>query len=650
VIAVVMAASVVVLAFAHPRFKTKLLFAGWGPYAGGYYVSRMGGSTVDVTARYMQRNLYHKEGVTASVDVLETGWGEKIISINAKPVATTYVYDMRALKMLGHLPVLLHPQPQDVLIIGLGAGVSSGIIASYQAVQDVTVVELCEEVPGGAAQFEDWNHDVIHNPKVKIVINDGANYVKATRKQYDVISADPIHPFVSGAGTLYSAEHWSICKDRLREGGILAQWLPLYQLSVDDFATIVRTFVEVFPSASMWFSGIDTVLVGSKGPFKIDPDRLAEHMSAPAVIADLLSMGVHQPADVLGWFAAGPPELRAAGGDAAINSVNLPILEFSAPKSVGRRGVGSTVPALLAANEKLAQHEFQRRLNDMCTRPLDSQALRSASIAREAWRWLMRAQLLYSYDYPNQCLDAIARSYELRPNDRFIRRALAEAWYGVGDQQRDDGYLWDALRAFREAMAKDPHNANALTSSVETALELNHVDLADSILLLATPEQRKIFQVLISSGMVALRRSDYEVARKAFEEASSRGQESPRMHVGLGIVRLREGQSDSANGHFERAIQISTSPVYTLYDIVNLCTGHGFSAAARQYAEQLLAPASACIAADPGRPLFYEYRALAYSALGDKKNAAQDRATARSLADWWEGSAAAGSAQSPPEI
>ena len=639
-------AIVVVLALVHPKFATKVLFAGWGPYGGGYYTSWLGGSTVDVTDRYMQRLLYHKEGVTASVDVLETGWGDKIISINAKPVATTYLYDMRALKMLGHLPVILHPEPREVLIIGLGAGVSSGIIASYPTVENVTVVELCEEVPDGAAQFAEWNHDVVNNPKVRVVINDGANYVKATREQYDVISADPIHPFVSGAGTLYSYEHWQICKERLRDGGILAQWLPLYQLSPSDFATVVGTFVDVFPDATVWFCGIDTVLIGSKGEFRIDPDRLAAHMSDPVVMADLLSMGVHRPGDILGWLVADSEQMRQMGMGAPRNRTDFPILEFSAPKAVSLQGVASTMPALLTALEQVPAHESQRRLNEICTRPLDAETLEDAETGRLAGQWLMRGQMLYSYGYEDQYLEAAGEASTLRPYDRFITRAVADAQYAVGDRRMADGYPDEAFEFFSGAYANDPTNVMALTAAARAGLQSGDIQLAEKVLRLASPEQEDVFQVRVYRGWLALKRLEYEAARREFEAASAleRGQESPRMHVGLGFLALIAGEPEAAREHFNRAAEISTNPLDAVYDIVYICTDRGFTAEVRPYASDLVALATRAIAADPGEPYLYEYRALGYRALGEERKAARDRATKRSLVGWWEDAPSASSA------
>lgn len=623
-----------------PQFNQKVLFGGWGPFAGGVYGGREVGSTVDITFRSMMKTLYHREGVSASVDVLEQGDGMQLISINAQPVATTYMPDMRALQMLGHLPVLLHPDPKQVLIIGLGAGVSSGIIGAYPGVEAVTVVELNDEVPGGTAKFAEWNFDVLNNPKVKIVINDGANYVKATKKQYDFISSDPIHPFIAGNGTLYSEDHWKICRDRLKEGGVIAQWIPLYQLSPTDWATIIHTFTSVFPNSSMWYSGIDVVLIGFKGEVKIDPDRMAEKMADPRIARDLLTMGVSSPGDVFGWFIAGPKELQEMGAAAPINRVDRPVLEYTAPRALSLEGVASTMPALLTAYSRLSSGDPRAVLNGLCTRDLTSQELMNAFTNQIAQEWVMRAMVLDSEGRPEPYLRAMERAWSLRPHDQFIAQALSEAQGRYAAVCYEEGNLEEALRLYQSAVANDPVSVPVITGAIQTAMDLGDYETARSVLAAAPAKCRKVFLMLIYEALLAMHDGDYEGARRAYEAAEKGGQESPPMHIGLGVLDLREGKRESAHRHFRRALEVATNYHDALYNLVNTCSAHGMEAEARAYAQELVRSATGAIASNPTFPLFYHQRALAYRVLGENTLAERDRETAHSLSDWWETSAA----------
>ena len=636
-VGLVMVAAVVLVAVFPPRFDTKLLFGGWGPFIGGEYTGRNSGSTVDTTDRNMMRMRYHREGVSASVDVFESGYGTQSISINAQPVATTYMPDMRALQMLGHLPVLLHPDPKQVLLIGLGAGVSSGIIGTYPGVEQVTVVELNDEVPGGTEQFKQWNHDVIHNPKVKIIINDGANYVKATRKKYDFISSDPIHPFIAGNGTLYSADHWEICRERLNEGGVIAQWIPLYQLSPTDWATIIHTFTSVFPNSSLWYSGIDVVLVGFKGDVKVDPDRMAAKMSDPTIARDLLTMGVRSPGDVFGWFIAGPEQLQEMGTAAPINRVDRPVLEYTAPRALSLNGVSSTMPALLTAVERLFAGNPRRELNAMCTRALTSQELFDASTNQIACQWVMRAMILDSDGMPERYLHAMEHARAVRPHDQFIAQGLSEAQGRYASVLYDDDYR-AALQLYEQAIANDPINVQVVIGGVQSALGLGDSQTARALLEAVPPSRREVFQVLIYQAIVAMGQQDYPRARRCYEAAEKHGQESPEMHIGLGVLDLRDGKRETARRHLARALGVATGSTQALYNLLTLARAHGQSAAVREYAEVMVGEATGAIAGNPTSRLFYDYRALAYDILGEQALAERDRTTASSLTGWWQGS------------
>jgi Tfp pilus assembly protein PilF len=251
----------------------------------------------------------------------------------------------------------------------------------------------------------------------------------------------------------------------------------------------------------------------------------------------------------------------------------------------------------------------------------------------------MRSQLLYSYGFTHEYLEAVERASGLRPRDRFVSRALADAQYAIGEEKMQDGYFLEAFEYHRDALANDPENVMALTAAASVALHQGDLLGAQRTLEL-TPERAKdAFQVLVNTGQLALRRSRYDAARAAFEQAAEGGQESPTMHVGLGFLSLKEGDRDSGMTHFNRALEIATSRMDAAYDIVDVCSTHGFAGDARPYAERLVALATAAIAADPGEPFLYGYRALGYSALGHEDRAARDRASKRSLLGWWEDAA-----------
>ena len=155
-------------------------------------------------------------------------------------------------RRLGLVPLLLHPAPRRVAFIGLATGISASA-APALGVADTTVVELVPEVAAAARRhFAAWNGDLLERPDVHLVVDDGRRYLAAHDGPFDVIVSDLFIPWHAGAGSLYTREMYETAARRLAPGGLFCQWLPLYQLTREEFALIARTFAAVFPVATLW--------------------------------------------------------------------------------------------------------------------------------------------------------------------------------------------------------------------------------------------------------------------------------------------------------------------------------------------------------------------------------------------------------------
>ena len=167
--------------------------------------------------------------------------------------ASTSPFDMRLQRMLGHLPAVLHSRPRDVLIVGCGAGVTAGSFVVHPEVESITLCEIEPRIPPASAKFfGKENHHVMGDRRTRLVSDDARHYVLTTRDRFDIITSDPIHPWVKGAAALYSKEYFELVRARLKPGGLVTQWVPLYE---SDFATVkseIATFFAVFPYAAIW--------------------------------------------------------------------------------------------------------------------------------------------------------------------------------------------------------------------------------------------------------------------------------------------------------------------------------------------------------------------------------------------------------------
>ncbi len=296
-------------------------------------------------SRTAEETILYREGVSTSVAVYATPAAaepgkppRRILdfAVNGKKEASTGFEAQRNQIVLGHLPMLLHPSPVRALVVGLGAGVTAGAVAVHPGV-DVTVAEISPEVPEATRLFADWNHGVVDRANVRIVFEDGRRVLAAAGAgRFDVVTSDPIHPWVSGAASLYTEDYYRLVARALAPGGIAVHWLPLYEMAVEDSLTILRGFARALPESALWITWAgDAVLVGAKAPLRLDAQSFARRASAGDVGADLRSVGLGDPLRLLAGLAVGP---RVADDPAvALHTDDHPILEFHAARNLFRR-------------------------------------------------------------------------------------------------------------------------------------------------------------------------------------------------------------------------------------------------------------------------------------------------------------------------
>jgi spermidine synthase len=343
-------------------------FSAWGRVWDRKYFATYTNNTRSVESPEQLRDrlrdvdvLYYHEGVNETVSVIRPKGSIQTFIVNGRPEASTALMDVQLQRTLGHLPMLLHPDPRRVFVLGTGTGMTLGSASIHPEVERLVLGEIEEGMLGVARSFADWNSHVLDDPKLSVVLNDGRNFLATTREQFDVISADPIHPWSGGAGYLYTREYFRSVSDRLAPGGIACQWLPLYELDVTDVKTVVRTFAESFDHVMVWLTYYDAVLVGAKAPIVVDEAALARRMAVPAIRADLAPVQMGTPEDLLSFFVMGTSGARAFGRGGDVNTDDNLVLEFSAPRWQGVAGLeAKNVLALSEARESLAPYVAAR--------------------------------------------------------------------------------------------------------------------------------------------------------------------------------------------------------------------------------------------------------------------------------------------------
>ena len=272
--------------------------------------------------------IYSSEGVNASVAVSQTPDGRRNFHVSGKIEASTEPRDMRLQRMLGHLPALSHPQPRSILVVGFGAGITSGTFVSYPGVERIVICEIEPLIPREVAKyFAAENYNVATDPRVEIVYDDARHFLLTTKEKFDVITSDPIHPWVKGAATLYSREYIEMARRHLNPGGVISQWVPLYQSTMEAVKSALATFFAVFPEATVWSNtvgggGYDVVLVGQDSNRTLDFNELDVRLKRPdytKVMQSLNDVGFASTLDLFAGFAGSSANLAPWLADAEIN-------------------------------------------------------------------------------------------------------------------------------------------------------------------------------------------------------------------------------------------------------------------------------------------------------------------------------------------
>ena len=300
--------------------------------------------------------LYAGEGMNASIAISRWDDGAVQFHVSGKVEASTEPYDMRLQRMLGHMPALLHSNPRSVLVVGFGAGVTAGSFVLHPEVKRIVICEMERMIPPVATRFFGReNNNVLNDPRVEMVYDDARHYVLTTRENFDVITSDPIHPWVKGSATLYSKEYFEMVKQHLNPGGIVTQWVPLYETDLDTVKSEMATFFDVFPSGTIWGNdtsggGYDTVLLGQAEPTKIDVDQLQEKLERPdqaRVAASMREVGFGSAIALLSTYAGQGPDLKSWLVDAEINRDGNLRLQYLAGLALNKSMEGAIYSQML---------------------------------------------------------------------------------------------------------------------------------------------------------------------------------------------------------------------------------------------------------------------------------------------------------------
>ena len=289
-------------------------------------------NVVNVAAERGEELLATWEGPDGVVAVVERSGNRRMKMNNFYTLGGTGSMEQEQNQAL--LPLMTHPRPRTVFLLGLGTGITAGA-ALRHPVERLLVCEITPDViTAAAAYFNAPSGGLFTDPRAAVRACDARNHLLGTSERYDVIIADLFVPWRAGVGNLYSREHFAAARDRLTAGGLFVQWLPLYQVSRREFDVVARTMLAVFDQVTLWRGSFSAELpfvafVGATGPTTLDPiviERNGRRLSGGAPLPDATALAVTLP------FYAG--NLSLADGlipPGPINTDDRPLVEYLAP-------------------------------------------------------------------------------------------------------------------------------------------------------------------------------------------------------------------------------------------------------------------------------------------------------------------------------
>lgn len=442
---------------ASPELPPEILSSGVFRYADRYLGADREGFLEAAKASHGEILMF-KEGLTCTVTVFRTTKALTLL-VNGKPDAsvppglaepfgwmkTSRTGDLPTQVLVAQIPMLLAPRANRVLVVGLGSGVTLGSTLGHDA-RTIDCVELESAVVEGSRFFDAQSGSPLKDPRVRLVVNDARNHLLVNREPYDVIISEPSNPWVAGAASLFTRDFFTLARSRLSADGVFCQWVQLYELTAEDFRSILRGFASVFPGVHVFRVASDAIVVGTNGSAPLPLDAILRHGNAK-VLADLERIGIRTPDDLLAHYWVGGDELRARLGQGPVNTDDNMLIEFAAPlRMLSRR----------KAEQEAQARELASMFADGTT-GMARQVQLPIDRGHQSLFWARLAAASVAQGYPDVAGVYASRSLLLQRNP-LAARAAGEA-LALADQ-KDEAREW--LAAAARDFPRDPGLRRAL--------------------------------------------------------------------------------------------------------------------------------------------------------------------------------------------
>jgi spermidine synthase len=298
------------------------------------------------------------EGLEATVALYRNAQGQRYFRVNGKTDGSS-ITDIETQMLLGQLPMLFQSDARDILVVGLGTGITLGQVAQYPGT-NIDCAEISPAVVQISSHFAPENHNVLKKKNVRLLIEDARNLLQTSDKRYDIIVSQPSNPWQAGNANLFTKEFYQLAIRRLKKGGYFSQWLPIYDMPTDKLKTAINTILQSFPDTIAFGVGPDMILLSRIPTEELSSaPTLSNKYLAPANdlkrfapdVGSLMKVYYYGDKTILSPFADGAP----------INTDNHPLLEFD--RQMGQDRTRDNFFALMTNKDNVGSTDFPFIIN-----------------------------------------------------------------------------------------------------------------------------------------------------------------------------------------------------------------------------------------------------------------------------------------------
>lgn len=282
--------------------------------------------------KYWGKVLFYKESAADITTVIQDKRKEEILFLafhDGRGTSSTRAFSNYINRMYAYASMMANPEARDVLVICMGVGNTASAFSAFP-VKSLDIVDIsagCFE----AAEYFYTNRGVLKDPRVTTYAEDGRNYLLRSKKAYDIIQLEPPSIHTDGVVNLYTKEFYEVALSKLKPGGILSQWIDVYQNGEEISNMMTKTMLEVFPNSTLWYRWSENcwLLMGKKDEANtwIDHNKTRRLFSGKTIIDDMKLVDTSYE-DILSNLAATKDGLNDMTRGARIITDDRTIVDF----------------------------------------------------------------------------------------------------------------------------------------------------------------------------------------------------------------------------------------------------------------------------------------------------------------------------------